>query len=150
MENEVAHLAYYRNIVAERKVSLVKAEAELHASPLWQRVGDRHESLNRVKGKQAEAEAEVRKQALAIYLETGDKAPHPAIKVKVYTVLDYEPADALDYAREHLPKALKLDKRAFERAARAIEPDFVDFTDEPRATIARDLSKYLPGDEGAE
>ena len=95
----------------------------------------------------AQDEEDVRRQALATYAETGDKAPHPAVKIKDFTVLDYEPGAALDYARVYIPRAVKLDKRAFEKAARVLEPDFVKITQEPRATIARDLNKYLPGNE---
>jgi hypothetical protein len=144
MENEVAHLAYRRRVVAEREALLIEEEAKLHASLLWQMVGARQRSLNQAKDKQADAETEVRKEALAAYEETGDKKPHPAVPIKMYTVLEYEEANALDYAREHLPKALKLVKRTFEKAAKVLELDFVTVTQEPRATIARDLSEYLP------
>ena len=149
MKDEVAHLAYYRSVVAERKVLLIEAEAELHASPLWQQVEARRGSLNQAKSKQADAEIAVRQEAMAVFAETGNKAPHPAIKIKVYTVLEYRDEDAIDYAREHLPEALKLDRRIFIRAAKAVAMNFVAILSEPRATIARDLSEYLPrGDDG--
>jgi 3-mercaptopyruvate sulfurtransferase SseA len=83
---------------------------------------------------------------MGTFAETGDKAPHPAVKIKMYTMLEYKDEDAIDYAREHLPGALKLDKRVFARAAKAVAMNFVAILQEPRATIARDLSKYLPTD----
>ena len=58
-------------------------------------------------------------------------------------VLEYKDEDAINYAREHLPGALKLNKRVFKKAAQAVAMDFVAILQEPRATIARDLSKYL-------
>jgi hypothetical protein len=75
--------------------------------------------------------------------ETGKTHPHPAVTIKQFTVLVYTADDALEYAREHLPQALKLDKHVFERVAKAAQPPFVLFTKEPRATIARDLSEYV-------
>lgn len=147
MNKAIARLAYTRHVVAERETMLAEAEIELHASPLWARFEDRQESLQRAKGKRTEAEINVRIRALAAYGETGDKTPHPAVKIKMFTVLDYLSYDALDYAREHLPKVLKLHKQAFEKAARVLELDFVAITQEPRATIARDLSEYLRGQQ---
>jgi len=144
MKDEVARLAYRRSVVAERKALLVEAEAKLHASPLWQQVGDRRESLNRAKSRQTDAEVAVRQEAMKVFTETGDKTPHPAVKVKMYTALDYDDGDALDYARVYVPRAVKLDKRAFEKAAKVLEPDFVTIWQEPRITIARDLNEYLP------
>lgn len=146
LKHEVVTLAHARSIEAECKAEIDTAQTFLEASYAWKNLGWRRELLKTAKDHVAIAEAATRKQALSIYEETGDKAPHPAVPIKMYTVLDYEPADALDYAREHLPKALKLVKRTFEKAARVLELDFVDFTQEPHATIARDLSKYLPED----
>jgi hypothetical protein len=50
---------------------------------------------------------------------------------------------ALIYCRQHLPNALKLDARAFEKAAKVIPLSFVDVVETPKATIATDLSEYL-------
>ena len=143
MENEIARLAYTRSIEAEYKAKVATAEADIKASGLGIYLRQQQDYLKTAQADVADAEIEVRKQALAIYTKTGNKVPHPTVKVKIYTMLDYEPADALDYAREHLPKALKIVKREFEKAAKVLELDFVDFTEEPRATIARDLSEYL-------
>lgn len=92
---------------------------------------------------QARMENEVREWAITAFLTTGDKKPHPAVQIKEYTVLTYDDGQALTYSREHIPNAVKLDKRAFEKAAAALALDFVQIATEPRATIATDLSKYL-------
>ena len=146
MKDAVEKLARARCIVAEYEATLVEAEEELHATPEWAAADQALQDIRQAKVEQANVETEVRERALGIYEETGDKAPHPAVTIKMYTVLDYEDADAFDYAREHLPKALKLDKRTFEKAAKILELDFVVIRQEPRATIARDLSGYLPED----
>ena len=89
------------------------------------------------------AEAAVRATALNSYSENGDKHPHAAATVKIYAVLGYDPEGAFRYCVDNLTSALRIDKRKFERVAKAAELDFVDFADEPRVTIASDLSKYL-------
>ena len=146
MKDTVEKLARARCILAEYDATLVEAEEKLHATPEWAAADQALQDARQAKVEQANIETEVREQALGIYEETGDKAPHPAVKVKMYTVLDYDPARAFDYAREHLPQALKLNKKVFETAAKGIELDFVDIVQEPRATITRDLSGYLPED----
>lgn len=149
MKNTVERLAHSRAITAERAAQLKEAEAKLRASPLWRQWELTSGDFKTAKANMRSDEADVREQALGIYEETGDKAPHPAVPIKMYTVLEYKDEDAVNYAREHLPEALKLIKRIFEKAAKVVAMDFVAILQEPRATIARDLSKYLPG-EGSE
>jgi len=146
MKDIVERLAYSREIAAERAVQLKEAETKLQASPLWRQWELASGDLKAAKSNVAQDEEDARRVAMEIFIETDDRAPHPAIKIKDFTVLDYEDADAFDYAREHLPKALKLDERTFEKAAKILELDFVVIRQEPRATIARDLSGYLPED----
>ncbi|MFN3077717.1 MAG: hypothetical protein ABT940_12735 [Alphaproteobacteria bacterium] len=85
----------------------------------------------------------LRGEALLMFEASGTKQPHPAVTVKLFDVLSYENGRALAYCINHLPTALKLDKAAFERAAKAIPMGFVTVTKEPRAQIAGDLSAYL-------
>ena len=88
---------------------------------------------------------QLRLDALEMF-ERGDGGKseiHPAIQIKEYTVLEYDEKSALDYCRQHLPKALKLVKKPFEAVAKVAELDFVTIRKEPRATIKRDLSEYV-------
>ena len=142
LDELIQRLAYHRNIEVEYKQELEDVKAEIKAS--YGHILERVESLLEVaKADVADAEGDVRKAALAAYGENGEKQVHSAVTIKVFTVLDYSPATALEYARQHLPKALKLDKRTFEKVAKAAELDFVTVNEEPRATISRDLSSYL-------
>ena len=88
------------------------------------------------------AEDAARDAALATYEHTGDKKVHPDITIRVYQVAVYDTGQALDYARAHLPTALRLDARTFEKVAKAIELDFVTWHDDARPAISKDLSKY--------
>ena len=143
MKDAIARLAYARKVEAEYKAEVAQTQAELEETGTWRYLEQRREYLKTARADVADAEVAARKEAMKIFTETGDKAPHPAVKIKLYKMLDYKLADALDYARQHLPAALKLNKRTFEQAAKVVAMDFVAILQEPRATIARDLSEYL-------
>ena len=153
-ESVVADLDYMvRELQRERKqVSSVKRELAQIETRIHQQFPELAEARIRLKIAQAEADqldGQLRLDALEQW-ERGDGGKneiHPAIKIKEYTVLDYEQDAAIDYCREHLPNALKLDKRPFEAVAKVAELDFVTISKEARATIATDLLKYLDGQE---
>lgn len=138
MHRNVKHLAYCRGVEAECREEIRAIEVELAATLLSQRLDRARERLAVALDDVADAVAIVQKKALAVYEEAGDKSPHPAVKIAMFTVLNYAPEAALEYARLHLPKALKLDRRMFERAAKAIEAEAlrtlaVGFTDKQNA-----------------
>ena len=85
-----------------------------------------------------EAEVLLRELTLQAYAETGNKAPAPGVGIREVTKLDYDNKVAFDWAKSH-KMALQLDKKAFEKIARADTPDFVKITTEPQATIATQL-----------
>lgn len=152
MDHLIARLARARQIEAEYRSEVEELEAELAGTPAGRRLAE-------IKGKflptacadVGDAEEAVRTAALDLYESNGHhKQVHPAVTVKVFTHLEYDPEDAIRYAREHLPQALKLDRSAFEKAARVLEPKFVTVLEEPRATVARDLSAYVAQEPAAE
>jgi hypothetical protein len=88
-------------------------------------------------------EAQLRDAALAAYQETGERRPVPGVEVKVYQKLSYDESDALGWAKLH-GIAVTLDKRAFEKIAKAQQiPGIVEYSEEPKATIAQDLSRVV-------
>jgi hypothetical protein len=99
----------------------------------------------------SQIEAQVRGGALANYYQNKDKSPHPAIGIRVIHKIDYSDADARQWCMSNMPNALKLDKTVFEKHAKAVADTipipFVTITDEPQATIASDLSKYIETQE---
>jgi len=145
IQKAIESLARSRAIEAEYKTEIKEIQAEMSEMPLGKRLAHVYKLLAVAQEDVADAEIAVRSRALKMYDSTGAKQPHPAVKIAVYTVLSYDPAQALEYARQHLPKALKLDKQVFEKSAKAIEPDFVIVGEEARVRIASDLSEYLKG-----
>jgi len=143
MDQEIRELAFARNLEATLAQEVERLESLVAISDLgWQLAGAK-DQLGTARLSKLDAEERVRHAALARHELTGNKQPHTAVKVVFSTVLDYDPSDALNYARQHLPQALKLNKGAFEKAAKAIELDFVTVAKEPRTRIVSDLSAYL-------
>lgn len=92
-----------------------------------------------------EAESKLREMTLEVYAETGDKAPVPGVGVREMERLVYPEGLAFEWATAK-GLALTLDKKAFEKIARATHIPFVTKQPEATATIATDLQKVLDGE----
>jgi hypothetical protein len=139
----VACLASYRSIEAEYRDEIAQIEAEIAETPAGKRLARARDLLKVAQGDVADVDKDVRVLALNAYAINNDRYPHPAIEIKMVTAIAYDESQAINYCREHLPKALKLDKRQFEKVAKVAEPDFVTVKQEPKAYIASDLRTYL-------
>ncbi len=106
-----------------------------------------HEGLADAQKIMVEAEVKLRDIALAAYLESQDKHPGPGVEIKVRSKLDYDPAKALEWAKEH-GLALGLDVRAFEHHAKADPVPCVVYRDEATVALATNMRKALEVKEG--
>jgi len=140
--NSIQKLAQARREAGWAKHKADELEAQLKATTLGQQVELAKAAAKRKAKQEQAAYEEVRGLALDCYEATGDTEPHPAVKIKLYTVLDYDPSVARNWSAEHMPDLLVLDKKAFERVAKAAPMDFVEIEKEPRPTIARDLAEW--------
>jgi len=140
LEGALRILAQQRRRAATYKEALDSARTEWEAAH-----ADLIQSYKDAQDAVAQAEECVRTATLAEFERTGSKAPAPCVGVRVMTRLVYDANTALAWAREH-DMALSLDKRAFEKVAKASPPEFVEIVQEPSATIAVDLSAYLTPD----
>ncbi len=91
------------------------------------------------------AEKALRDMTIAVYQETGNKAPAPGVGIRETTQIRYNLKDALQWAIAHRI-CLKLDTAAFEKLAKtssleASDIDFVELALIPQATIAAELPK---------
>lgn len=93
-------------------------------------------------------EEKVRDWAVEHYKNTGSKKPHPALQIRVTKAIVYATDKAMEWCEKNLPVAIKrtVDAKLFEKTVQSIGalPDFVIVTEEPKATIATDLTPYLP------
>lgn len=92
--------------------------------------------------------SEIQTNALEIYTSEQNKKPHPAVQVKVFSVVKIQnDAAAREWCFSNFRPALKLDTKTFEKAARDgnIPADLAVVSDDARVQIATDLSEYLEG-----
>ena len=152
MQDTIKALAAARRMLAFEKANWDAVQADIKKA-----FGDRlkiaEEQMGDAKAKVMSAESAVRVTALNQYAQDGDKHPHPAITIKVYTVVKYEESSAKAFAVQFMQDALKLNRGAFEKGVKALQgmslgevtdqlEKIVAIVDDPRATIARDLGGY--------
>jgi hypothetical protein len=125
-----------------------KLEKELYATELGQKMLGAYEYLGAVRKEKNELEARVRAASIEVFLVTQDKRPAPGILIRRNGGAIYSQNDAKDWCLAHFHDGLRLDKRPFEKAAKVMKPEFVTFTDNYTATIARDLGKALAEHDG--
>lgn len=87
----------------------------------------------------------VRGFALAIYDITEEKTVHDAVKIKEFTQVTYQLADAFEWAKENAKYMLILDEKQFVKWAKGADllPDFIEVGKEARAEIAGKVTKIL-------
>ena len=143
LDDQVQRLARIR---AKREACVEQArelERALAASPKGQLLSGLRGKLAELDANLAAAEEAVRADAVFEYNATGSKHPHPAVKVKIFKRVIYDAKAALEYARQHIPNAVRLDARKFEKAALELDLGFVEVVAEPRAQIDQDLTGYM-------
>lgn len=78
----------------------------------------------------------------------GGKKPAPGVGIRIVKRAKYDPLEARKYCLEKLPGLMDLNKEKFEKMATSgLYPfDFVTIEEFVTATIASDLSEYLPAE----
>jgi hypothetical protein len=75
----------------------------------------------------------------------GNKHPHDAVVVKEYETLHYDLQVAREWVLAKMPELLDLNQKKFEKVAAAAELSFVAKHPYAKATVAKDLDKWLEG-----
>jgi len=142
LDDLISGLAQARAEAAEAHARLV---ALMASTAISEAQADEHFAKERV----VDLEDAVRKAALEEYAKSGNKRPHPAVAMRINKRLRYDADAALEYCRKNFNAAVKtvLDAKVFEKVAPNLGLDFVQITEEPQATIASDLTDYLPAPE---
>jgi len=94
---------------------------------------------------------ELKLLAMEAYAADGNKDIHPAVRIKMYKIYDYADSDAIEWCKANLPIVFTFDAKKFVDYLKICTPTdvpFVRFLEEPRPSIATDLSEYLE-DENA-
>ena len=136
-------LAEKRAELSIEQAAVKELETEIAASPQGQRLAQLRENAARVRAECDLADAKVRELALTIYRMEGRKQAVEGVTVKVRKLLDYQAAEATEWARANAPALLVLDHQAFQKAAPSMHGAPVVMREEPTVAIARDLSQWL-------
>lgn len=128
-----AQLAEVAALIKERRTAFEASIAHLT------------ESQKELAAAVATSEEGLRAEALATYHATHDRAPAAGVEIKLYKTMRYDPTRALDWAKRTgmclVPESL--DAKAFEKIAKATTIEFVEYDEEPKVTIATDLTKVI-------
>lgn len=110
-------------------------------------------NLDTAKNHRSNLEASLRTSAEAHYEETGEKAPHGAIEIKLYDGVVVEADTARVWCLANMPALLQLDLRAYEKVRREVAgskllSDLIAMPGEivttAKATVKADLTLWLP------
>jgi hypothetical protein len=143
LEELVKQVAQARKEQADAQARLLDVTARLHHTFEWEFLQTAQDELKEKTKAVDAAEFEAKYLALSAY-DGKDKHPQASVTIKEFDVVEYDPDKAKEYALEHkLPDLLKLDKQAFEAAAKAMSLPFVKRKKEARAQLDKDLSVYL-------
>ena len=143
LDAQVQKLARMRAFREKYLEETKEIERMFVASPQGQLLSGLKSKLAELDTEVAATEEAIRADAVSQFKATGSRHPHPAVEVKMFKRAIYDAKAALEYARQHIPNAVKLDARKFEQAALKLELGFVEIVVEPRARIDQDLAAYM-------
>lgn len=141
-------------MLARKALELVHQEK----ARLLQEIKDteRYQSLEReefaIQTKITDLGIEIRDLAKGRYTVTGDKKVAPGVGIRISKAPVYDFGAAFAWCKEHLPNALTLDVKLFEKHAAAVAATqpvpIVEWEEVIGVTIASDLEKALAGENG--
>lgn len=138
----VVHRA--RKDVEFLRAQLVDLQDQLDASELGQSVASAKIALKEAKERTADVESKLKELAVKNYKDTGDKKPHPAVTIKIFSTVEIiDRKAALTWTVQNASKAVKLDSIKFKAAVKNLdELSFIKKDTEHRATLSSKLSLY--------
>lgn len=143
-DQSIIQLAHYRKMEAQAKEQRRQLVERFENSEEYLKI---EEQLKETRAEIKEIDRQIRADAVQHYEITGEKDLHPAIGIRMVTSLDYERDYVFDWCLEHLPLALTINKRFFEKHAKAVSETApvpgVTIEKIPQATISKNLDPFL-------
>lgn len=139
----VRSLAALRRAWARLEELAAEANQRAMQTPEWQAFQDLTGQMADMRQEMDALDEAIRRDAIAAYDADMTRRPVDGVEVKLYRKLRYNPGVAEMWVRENCPAALVFDTKRFERIAEQLDGAPVTAIQEPRATIARDLSGWL-------
>jgi len=137
-------LAIARDKAIHWKFVLDNLREKLEATQEWRAFAAAQEQAAKLKEEAAQLDRECRARALAEFASTGNRRPAQGVSIRMRKRYVYDEVTARDWLMQNAPAYLTVDARRFEKAASDLDGAPVTIKQEPQATIARDLSEYLP------
>ncbi len=100
------------------------------------------QSIEKVSNDENEIKETVRIEAIEEFKETGNKKLLGGIGIRILSKLIYTESDAVKWAEENMPVAIKkvIDKKQFETFAKSSELDFVDKEEKVSVTFPTEIT----------
>ncbi len=100
------------------------------------------ESIEKASSDEFEIKEKVKVEAIAEFEKTKEKKLLGGIGIRILSKLIYSESDAMNWANENMPVALKtvLDKKQFETFAKSSELDFVDKEEKISVTFPKEIT----------
>jgi len=136
-------LAVTRAEIAQRRAGLDELRTAVEATPEWRAYNATEEALRSLQDQEGQLYADCREAILAEYAETGNKKPAQGASIRMRKRYVYDHDETRDWLMRYAPTYLTVDKKRFEKAVPSLAGAPVTIEQEPRATVARDLSEYL-------
>lgn len=145
--------------LAQARQQYTQKKAELDA--LREQFNEQHAVLiaevETLSAAQKEADETCRGVGLVEYLRTKNNKPLQGVEIKLWDTATFDPLEALQWCRVNMPALLTLNSKTYEKVLRERAnsknlrealPDMPGHvTEEPKVSLARDLSGYLVVEE---
>jgi len=143
MQNMLDALKAKRQEIHDAKNQLTKLLLELDLSELGQAITQAKAYLDVVEKEEKEIDNRLRLAAINCFEKTGEKNPVDGVKVIILKPVEYELDKAVRWAIDNATNMLKLDKRQFEKYAKAMSEimplEFVEIKEVPSVRIAKNI-----------
>ena len=146
LEELVQDLAVARAEEAFARGRVYELEGLIAETDLGQQLQRAKQWLTEVTKVTNQIDGRLRQEVEGTWTPEVGRWPHPAVEIKLVEQVAYDEAEALEYARVHLPQTVRLHKPSFEKVAKIIDVPGTAVAKVPKAYIKRDLTAYLPVD----
>ena len=146
----IKEVALARDGVRLQKEYISELQHALDETPEAKALTKARDNLKFLQGEASAWEDEYKPAAVGGYDpdHPDGKGQIPGGKIREGTILAYAEPDAINWLIDKgFAGALKLNKREFEKLAKAAKPDFVEFVDTITFAMSRDLSEFLTTEE---
>lgn len=143
MQNLIDQLVDLRQREIVGKEFIKQAQDKLELTTEWQELQSLKISLDSIQEKLLETDTKIREMAIAQYQASGNKHPYNGVSIVINKELIYNEQTAIEWAINFARNVLRLDKRGFEKHARAVADtiplSFVEIEEVPGVRIAKEL-----------